>query len=57
MNLAWRHSGEPTSVGESRIIELEYLSDFGQAGMTVKSNQVYLQCMCSILRLKLKSLL
>jgi len=51
MNMAWRHSGE------SRISKYEVLSDSGQAGMTVKSNQVYLQCMSSILQLKLKSLL
>ena len=57
MNKACRHSGESTSMDESRIIELDDLSDSGQAGMTVESKNVYLQWIGSILRLKLKSLL
>jgi hypothetical protein len=77
MNMVCRHSGESTSMDESRIIGLDDLSDYGQvrldsplglrpnetsvqpnlAGMTFKSNQVFLQCVSSILHLKLKSLL
>ena len=52
-----RHSGESTSMDESRIIGLDDLSDSGQAGMTDKSYQVYLQCVNSILWGKSKSLL
>jgi hypothetical protein len=57
MNKVCRHSGESTSMDESRIIKLDDLLDSGQAGMTDKSNQVYLECMSSILWGKLKSLL